>query len=75
MEMIYLQRRTELSSWFNSKGKNLLDKISSDLQDFELEMKWLYIFYPRSFNSIIPFVTHVCPSDTYKVYKRGGSFR
>jgi hypothetical protein len=44
MQMIYARRRTELAGWFNSKGRKLLDKISSDLQDFELEMKW-YIYF------------------------------
>lgn len=78
MEMVYRHRRQELSLWFNSKGKTLLDQISSDLNDFQFEMNWLTANQwtnLRSFRSIIPFVSRICPSDNYKVFKKGASFR
>ncbi|KAI8914203.1 GPCR-chaperone-domain-containing protein [Gorgonomyces haynaldii] len=68
MELLYRKRRQELGQWFNSKGKQLLDQISKDLDDFSLNMEW-------SFKSIIPFVAKLAPSDTYKIFKSAGSFR
>jgi hypothetical protein len=68
MTLIHKHKRKELARWVDRKGKELLKEISLDLQDVEFEMLW-------SFTSIIPFVSSLCPSDTYKIYKKGSNLR
>ncbi|KAI8820237.1 GPCR-chaperone-domain-containing protein [Fimicolochytrium jonesii] len=68
MELIFRKRRAELANWLKTTGRDVLWKISEDLNNFYLEMRW-------SFGSYVPFVSSICPSDTYKIFKKGRNVR
>jgi len=59
--------KTRLEGEFKSRLPSLVSGLSS-LPDFEMEMKW-------EIKSWVPLVSRFCPYDTYKIYKRGSSFR
>lgn len=68
-------------------GVSKLLKLLEESPDFYVEMKWEFIswgrcsnnlFMLRNFNIclfVVPLVSRMCPSDTYKIFKQGSKVR
>jgi len=68
MAQILRKQKDELVQWFNEKGQRACKAFSNSLEDFYIEMNW-------KFDSWIPLVNKLCPSDKYKIWKKGTSLR
>nr|XP_027202508.1 ankyrin repeat domain-containing protein 13D-like isoform X2 [Dermatophagoides pteronyssinus] len=65
---VYLRKELQrINSLLIDGIPQLLSKIC-DTTDFYLEMKW-------EFTSWFPLISKLCPSDTYRIYKRGSKVR
>ncbi len=61
-------RNADITNWFDRHGKQMLIHLFEMVPDFEIDMNW-------RFNSWIPFLASLSPSDTYKIYKKGHHLR
>ncbi|KAI8609722.1 GPCR-chaperone-domain-containing protein [Chytriomyces sp. MP71] len=69
LKEILLATRSELGRWFHSSGRQLLETLAKDLNDFYLELKWEFS------SNWLPFLSQLCPSDICKIHKKGTSVR
>ncbi|KAF9160977.1 hypothetical protein DFQ26_005013 [Actinomortierella ambigua] len=57
-----------MSGSFKERATGLVKKLSQDLDQFYFQLQW-------EFQCWVPFVSHLCPNDTYHIWKKGHSVR
>lgn len=65
---IMRRQEEELKNWIKVRGRQVGKLLVREIPDFAIEMNW-------KFHTQIPLVSHLLPSDTYKIYKKGRSIR
>ncbi|ORX75405.1 hypothetical protein BCR32DRAFT_296922 [Anaeromyces robustus] len=68
MAELIRRQKDELVQWFNEKGQRACKAFSNSLEDFYIEMNW-------KFDSWVPLLNKLCPSDKYRIWKKGTSLR
>ncbi|KAF9538962.1 Ankyrin repeat domain-containing protein 13C [Mortierella hygrophila] len=68
IELITRYQRKEFSGSFKTKAMNLVKQLSADLDQFYFQLQW-------EFQSWVPFVSGLCPKDTYHIWKKGNAVR
>ncbi|KAL1915411.1 uncharacterized protein VTP21DRAFT_6869 [Calcarisporiella thermophila] len=68
IELVMRRKREELNGFFQKRASQLVKNLSKELNDFYMELHW-------QFQSWVPFVSSLCPSDTYLIWKKGSSLR
>ncbi|KAF9983551.1 Ankyrin repeat domain-containing protein 13C [Mortierella antarctica] len=68
IELITRYQRKEFSGSFKTKAMKLVKQLSEDLDQFYFQLQW-------EFQSWVPFVSGLCPNDTYHIWKKGNAVR
>jgi len=68
MAELIRRQKDELVQWYKEKGQRAFKAFSESLEDFYIEMNW-------KFDSWIPLLNKLAPSDCYKIWKKGTSLR
>ncbi|KAF9325050.1 Ankyrin repeat domain-containing protein 13C [Podila minutissima] len=68
IELLTRHQRKEFSGSFKQKATNLVKQLSNDLDQFYFQLQW-------EFQSWVPFVSGLCPNDTYHIWKKGNAVR
>ncbi|KAG0327836.1 Ankyrin repeat domain-containing protein 13C [Dissophora globulifera] len=68
IETLTRHQRREFSGSFKAKAMNLVKQLSNDLDQFYFQLQW-------EFQSWVPFVSGLCPNDTYHIWKKGNCVR
>ncbi|KAG0028746.1 Ankyrin repeat domain-containing protein 13C [Podila clonocystis] len=68
IELLTRYQRKEFSGSFKQKAMNLVKQLSNDLDQFYFQLQW-------EFQSWVPFVSGLCPNDTYHIWKKGNAVR
>ncbi|KAF9353605.1 Ankyrin repeat domain-containing protein 13C [Mortierella sp. AD094] len=68
IETLTRYQRKEFTGSFKSKAMKLVKQLSEDLDQFYFQLQW-------EFQSWVPFVSGLCPNDTYHIWKKGNCVR
>ncbi|KAF9585591.1 hypothetical protein BGW38_001644 [Lunasporangiospora selenospora] len=68
IELLTRYQRKEFSGSFKHKAMKLVRQLSEDLDQFYFQLQW-------EFQSWVPFVSGLCPNDTYHIWKKGNAVR
>ncbi|KAG0206123.1 Ankyrin repeat domain-containing protein 13C [Mortierella sp. GBA30] len=68
IELLTRHQRKEFSGSFKTKAMRLVKQLSEDLDQFYFQLQW-------EFQSWVPFVSGLCPNDTYHIWKKGNAVR
>ncbi|KAF9430276.1 Ankyrin repeat domain-containing protein 13C [Entomortierella beljakovae] len=68
IELLTRYQRKEFSGSFKTKAMKLVKQLSEDLDQFYFQLQW-------EFQSWVPFVSGLCPNDTYHIWKKGNCVR
>ncbi|KAG0255965.1 Ankyrin repeat domain-containing protein 13C [Mortierella polycephala] len=68
IEILTRYQRKEFSGSFKTKAMKLVKQLSEDLDQFYFQLQW-------EFQSWVPFVSGLCPDDTYHIWKKGNAVR
>lgn len=68
MRELLLKRHEQIRDYVYKRQPHLYEVVKEEIESFYLEMNW-------DFKSWVPFFSMLCPSDCYKIWKKGNRIR